>query len=344
MSWWACSCCWRCWFYLARFSKRGFSAAGSSRLRPCAFCWPESGVGGLVAGDDVEVLGTHAGTVRRIVINLPQRMYAVAEIDDQVRAIGPRDSTAVIRRQFGIAGVIEATNERAATDSVNALIDETREKIYPVLTDAGRVAHSLAAITERVERGEGSIGHVLADDALSRNAEAVVASANDDMKTLDRLLTRLDEASADVGALVPLPARAKPGCRHCCGTPIRSLPTCTASPAISGAPRRSLRRSPATSKQRPRTCRGFCCKPKQLPSSSKSSWSSCAAVGCSAAERSNRRRGELRQRRLGRDSPVVARCARTRARRRLQQPYRASRSGRPSPGASRQRGPPVARR
>jgi phospholipid/cholesterol/gamma-HCH transport system substrate-binding protein len=91
------------------------------------------------------------------------------------------------------------------------LIDETREKIYPVLTDAGRVAHSLAAITERVERGEGSIGHVLADDALSRNAEAVVASANDDMKTLDRLLTRLDEASADVGALVRATREGKTG-------------------------------------------------------------------------------------------------------------------------------------
>jgi phospholipid/cholesterol/gamma-HCH transport system substrate-binding protein len=191
---------------------------------------PESGVGGLVAGADVEVLGTHAGTVRRIVINPAQRMYAVAEIDDQVRAIIPRDSTAVIRRQFGIAGaafvdiqrgtrgpmdwtyaVIEATTERAPTDSVTALIDETREKIYPVLTDAGRVAHSLAAITERVERGEGSIGHVLADDALSRDAEAVVASANDGTKTLDRLLTRLDEVSADVGALVRVTREGKTG-------------------------------------------------------------------------------------------------------------------------------------
>jgi phospholipid/cholesterol/gamma-HCH transport system substrate-binding protein len=191
---------------------------------------PESGVGGLVAGDDVQVLGTHAGTVRRIVINLPQRMYAVAEIDDQVRAIIPRDSTAVIRREFGIAGaayvdiqrgtgapmdwnyaVIEATNERATTDSVNALIDETREKIYPVLTDAGRVAHSLAAITERIERGEGNIGHVLVDDALSRNADAVVASANDNMKTLGQLLTRLDKASADIGALVRTTREGKSG-------------------------------------------------------------------------------------------------------------------------------------
>jgi phospholipid/cholesterol/gamma-HCH transport system substrate-binding protein len=182
---------------------------------------PQSGVGGLVAGDDVEVLGTHAGTVRQIVINPSQRMYAVAEIDDQMRAIIPRDSTAVIRRLYGIAGaafvdiqrgtgvpmdwhyaVIEATTERAPTDSVNALIDETREKVFPILADAGRVAHSLAAITERVERGEGNIGHVLTDNTLSRNADSVAASANDDMKILGRSLTRLNEISADVGVLV----------------------------------------------------------------------------------------------------------------------------------------------
>jgi phospholipid/cholesterol/gamma-HCH transport system substrate-binding protein len=191
---------------------------------------PERGAGGLVAGADVEVLGTHAGTVRSIVITPDQPMRAVAEIDDQVRAIIPRDSKAVIRRRYGIAGaafvdilrgtgapmdwryaVIEATIERAPTDSVTALIDETREKVFPVLTDAGRVAHSLAAITEKVERGEGDIGHVLTDDTLSRSAESAVASGNDDMKILGRLLTRLEDVSGDIEALVRSTPESKAG-------------------------------------------------------------------------------------------------------------------------------------
>jgi phospholipid/cholesterol/gamma-HCH transport system substrate-binding protein len=191
---------------------------------------PESGVGGLEAGAEVEVLGTHAGTVRRIVIKPGKKMYAVAEIDDQVRAMIPRDSRAVIRRRYGIAGagfvdiqrgvgapmdwhyaVIAATTERPPTDSITALIDETRGKIFPVLTDAGRVARSVAAIAERTERGEGDVGHLLTDETLARNADSVAASANEDMKILGRLLARLDEDSANVGALVRAARDGKTG-------------------------------------------------------------------------------------------------------------------------------------
>jgi phospholipid/cholesterol/gamma-HCH transport system substrate-binding protein len=107
--------------------------------------------------------------------------------------------------------VIEATTERAPTDSITALIDETRDKVFPVLTDAGRVARSLAAITERIERGEGDLGHVLTDDTLSRNADSVIASANDDMQIIGRLLTRLDGASADVVAIVRATREGKTG-------------------------------------------------------------------------------------------------------------------------------------
>jgi phospholipid/cholesterol/gamma-HCH transport system substrate-binding protein len=182
---------------------------------------PAAGGGGLVAGSDIEVLGTHAGSVRRIIINPNQGMYAVAEIDDQVRAIIPRDSTAIIRRRFGIAGaayleiqrgsgvpmdwsyaVISATTERAPTDSISALIDEAREKVFPILTDAGRATHSLAAMLEKAEHGEGNIGRALNDETMMRSAEAAVASADDAVKTLDRLLSRLDDAAVEAGALV----------------------------------------------------------------------------------------------------------------------------------------------
>src|SRR5277367_77577 len=44
---------------------------------------PQAGVGGLSVGDDVEVLGIHAGIVRRIVLNPNQQIYAEADIDEQ---------------------------------------------------------------------------------------------------------------------------------------------------------------------------------------------------------------------------------------------------------------------
>ena len=191
---------------------------------------PPEGGGGLAAGADIEVLGTHAGTVRRIVINPNQGMYAVAEIDDQVRALIPRDSKGIIKRRFGIAGaayidiqrgsgapmdwtyaVIDATAERAPTDSVSALIDEAREKVFPILTDVGRTAHSLAALTEKVERGEGNAGRVMTDDTLMRNAETAIAGAGDAIQTLNEMLTRLDAAASDAGALVKSAGDGKTG-------------------------------------------------------------------------------------------------------------------------------------
>ena len=46
---------------------------------------PEAGVAGLSVGADVEVLGTHAGMIWRVVISPNQQMYSEAEIDDQAR-------------------------------------------------------------------------------------------------------------------------------------------------------------------------------------------------------------------------------------------------------------------
>src|SRR4051794_16718879 len=53
---------------------------------------PQSGVGGLAIGADIEVLGIHAGTVRRIILNPNQEMYAEADIDQQADAFIRRDS------------------------------------------------------------------------------------------------------------------------------------------------------------------------------------------------------------------------------------------------------------
>jgi phospholipid/cholesterol/gamma-HCH transport system substrate-binding protein len=191
---------------------------------------PDTGGGGLAAGGDVEVLGTQAGSIRRIVINPSQGMYAEAEIDAGFRGIIPRDSTAIIRRRFGIAGaayveinrgsgppmnwtyaVMDATTERAPTDSVSALIDETREKVFPILTDADRAMHSLAAMLEGAEHGEGNVGRAMVDQTLMRNAEAALVDADDVVKTLDRLLARLDDAAISAGALVKSAGDRKTG-------------------------------------------------------------------------------------------------------------------------------------
>jgi phospholipid/cholesterol/gamma-HCH transport system substrate-binding protein len=181
---------------------------------------PEEGVAGLAVGADVEVLGTKAGSVRRIVINPSQQMFAEVEIDEQARAFIRRDSRAVIRRRFGIAGaayldisrgagadldwsfaVIDAVTERAPTESVGALIDQVREKVFPILDDVGRSAKSLATIMARIESGEGNLGRLVVDDRLARDAELTIATAQAAMSSIDAILAQLDTMMGDITKL-----------------------------------------------------------------------------------------------------------------------------------------------
>ncbi|WP_119302100.1 MlaD family protein [Dongia deserti] len=178
---------------------------------------PESGVAGLAPGGDVEVLGTKAGIVRRVVLEPNQQMYAILEIDEQATPFIRRDSTAVIRRRFGLAGaafvdisrgsgpemdwsyaVIEATTERAPTDNISALINELREKIFPILDNAGRATNALAEIVERINRGEGNVGRVLVDDALMVEAEKIIKDANLSVARLNQILVQVDSIAKQV--------------------------------------------------------------------------------------------------------------------------------------------------
>jgi len=157
---------------------------------------PEAGAAGLSVGADVEILGTQVGTVRRIVISPNQQMYAEAEIDEQARPFIRRDSRALIRRRYGIAGaafldisrgtgseldwnyaVIGAVTERDPAENIGALIDQAREKVFPILDDLGRSAKTLADVTERMQKGEGDVGRLLTDDTMVRNIEAIVTKA-----------------------------------------------------------------------------------------------------------------------------------------------------------------------
>jgi phospholipid/cholesterol/gamma-HCH transport system substrate-binding protein len=182
---------------------------------------PESGVGGLSVGADVEVLGTRAGTITRVVIDPSQQMHAVAEIDEQATAFIRRDSHAVIRRRFGVAGaayvdiarghgqeldwnyaVIQAETERAPTETVGALIDEVRAKIFPVLDDAGRAMDALGTTMKRIEQGEGSVGRLVRDETLVRNLEATAADARETVADVRAMLARLNAPDGGVPELL----------------------------------------------------------------------------------------------------------------------------------------------
>lgn len=196
---------------------------------------PDDGLFGLIEGARVEILGTHAGEVRRIVINPNQRMHAELSVRKAMLAFLRRDSQATIRKQFGVAGaayleltrgtgepldpeyaVITATADRAPTDTMNELFVEIQHRILPIIDDSQvairafsalaarlqdpqgrlqRLLGDLTAITAKLERGEGAVGRVLSEDALVRDLERLLAQTTTDMQRLGPLLSTLEAAA-----------------------------------------------------------------------------------------------------------------------------------------------------
>jgi len=97
--------------------------------------------------------------------------------------------------------VIEATTERAPTDSVSALIDEVRQKVFPILDNAGNATHSLAEIVERINRGEGSVGQLLVSDELVQQIGVTIGYARDATLALNALMAELQKSAGNVTAL-----------------------------------------------------------------------------------------------------------------------------------------------
>ena len=201
---------------------------------------PDDGLSGLTIGSTVEILGTKAGEVRDIVINPSEKMHANVRIDREMAVFVRSDSKATIRRTFGIAGdayleitrgvgqpldwefaVISAVSDRKPTDTVGELIDEMRAKVLPVIDDAQKaiqvflaVAEELQdpnkgvqqllanmnSITDRIERGEGTIGRLLTEDKLIRELESLIARLNTETGRLGPVLDDLEATMQNVAA------------------------------------------------------------------------------------------------------------------------------------------------
>jgi phospholipid/cholesterol/gamma-HCH transport system substrate-binding protein len=191
---------------------------------------PVTGVSGLAPGAEIEILGIRMGNVRRVVVQPNQQMYAEADIDQQAEPFIRRDSEAVIRRRFGIAGdayiditrghgvpmdwhyaVINATTELAPTETITALIDEVRSKVFPILEDSQATVAALRVTAERIEKGQGTVGHLMANDTLAVDSERIVSSLQEQMAKLGGLIDQLSAAARNVNDLSAKAAADKEG-------------------------------------------------------------------------------------------------------------------------------------
>jgi phospholipid/cholesterol/gamma-HCH transport system substrate-binding protein len=126
---------------------------------------PAEGLFGLAQGAQVDLLGTRAGEVRWIVLTPDRPIHAEIYVRKAMLGFVRRDSQAIIRKQFGVAGasyleltrgsgepldweyaVLTATAEHSPTDTMSALIAEIQSKVVPLIEDAQVAMHTLTAL------------------------------------------------------------------------------------------------------------------------------------------------------------------------------------------------------
>jgi phospholipid/cholesterol/gamma-HCH transport system substrate-binding protein len=175
---------------------------------------------GLSAGAEVEILGTAAGQVNRIVVDPDQQIHAVVDLKRKMRGFVRRDSQAIIRKEFGVAGasfleitrgegepldweyaVVNAVAERAPTESMGELISDVRTKVMPVIDDARKLLVNLNAISGKIASGEGAIGRLLVEDRMAREVETLLTQVNTDIRRLAPILEALQTTVGNVSAL-----------------------------------------------------------------------------------------------------------------------------------------------
>jgi len=197
---------------------------------------PEAGAAGIRQGSEVYFLGTLVGSVAGVEVDEKGRMEARAKIRRDFFLFVRADSSAVVKKKFGVAGdsFFEITRgegkplpEEGASivckeqfqSALEAAVEEIRHEALLVLTnvnsgldtwtklgaDLGGTRHHLDQLAIRleniaagVEAGKGTVGKLITDTALADDAQKLLARANEAMSELRAVVTNLNVAVKNV--------------------------------------------------------------------------------------------------------------------------------------------------
>ena len=199
---------------------------------------PEQGAAGLRRGDEVFVLGVSAGLVDDISVGDDGRMTAGVKIRRDFERFVRADSTASIKKVFGVAGdsFIEITRGTGAAlpshkpaiacltseDSLGRMekmLADLRSELVPVVKKAGTALDEwtklggdlqkngeqlqqfisrLDHLATGLEEGKGTAGKLLTDTALADEAQKLLTRANEAMGELRGVVSNLNAAVANV--------------------------------------------------------------------------------------------------------------------------------------------------
>lgn len=202
---------------------------------------PEAGSFGLTEGADVFVLGTKVGEVGAITILPTARMQAEVKIQRKFAPFIRSDAAAIIRQRFGLASdayleiatgtgpplhgaphVMQAEAESAPMETIQLAVEEIHGEMMQVMREVRGSIHALTllfqhllapnsdvaqflrrlnALTGRLERGEGSVGKLLATDTFERGLQQAVLNLNDAIAKLGPIFDEFGNATAHLTAV-----------------------------------------------------------------------------------------------------------------------------------------------
>lgn len=197
---------------------------------------PEAGAAGIRQGSEVYFLGTLVGSVSDVVVDATGRMEAESYIRRDFFRFVRADSSAVIKKKFGVAGdsFFEITRGEGLPLSDNnasivcneqfqsaleAAVEEIRGQAMAVFkkSSAGldtwtllgtnligtqqrldQLAGRLESITADVQAGKGTVGNLLTDPATADEAHKLLVRANETMGELQAVVTNLNGVAKNI--------------------------------------------------------------------------------------------------------------------------------------------------
>jgi phospholipid/cholesterol/gamma-HCH transport system substrate-binding protein len=197
---------------------------------------PEAGAAGIRQGSEVYFLGTLVGSVSDVIVDTTGRMEAQANIRRDFFRFVRADSSAVVKKKFGVAGdsFFEITRgegqplpEKNASIVCNeqfqnvleAAVEEVRHEAMLVLKKTSTGLDTWTAlgsnlITSRdrldqlfvradniaadLQQGKGTAGKLLTDPSAAEELKTLLVKANRSMDELQVTATNLQHASVNV--------------------------------------------------------------------------------------------------------------------------------------------------
>jgi phospholipid/cholesterol/gamma-HCH transport system substrate-binding protein len=193
---------------------------------------PEAGAAGIRQGSEVYFLGTLVGSVSDVLVDTTGRMEAQANIRRDFFRFVRMDSSAVIKKKFGVAGdsFFEITRgegrplpEKNASivcneqfqSALEAAVEDIRSQAMAVLkktstgldawtmlgTNLDNTQGRLNQLVADVQAGKGTVGNLLTDPATADELKTLLVKANHSVDGLQVTLNNLQQASTNLPAI-----------------------------------------------------------------------------------------------------------------------------------------------